>query len=267
MSARSASSSGTTTGGSARNSLASRMASAHSSRRISASPRAAEYPSLKTRYRTAITRGARSGSSSSDGTWYGIPAPRIFPFARTSRCAMAAGVVKKARAISSVVRPHRVRSVSATCASGASAGDLAGHVDGLVQVLRLDQVKSAQLLLRLGERSIRGEPLAVADGDGGGGCGRLERVPAEDGLGELLPERPVLGHLLRVVAARLPALLVLVDEQQVLHGGVSSLPCSRTGQGRIDSAARQILQPQSSWSSSPARRSGFVTSNTRLSGE
>jgi hypothetical protein len=38
------------------------------------------------------------------------------------RCATVEGEARCARAISSVVRPHTSRSVSATCASGASAG-------------------------------------------------------------------------------------------------------------------------------------------------
>ena len=49
-------------------------------------------------------------------------APAIFLFARTSRCCMADSVVRNARAISDVCRPPSVRSVSATRASGASAG-------------------------------------------------------------------------------------------------------------------------------------------------
>ena len=51
-----------------------------------------------------------------------MPAARIFRFARTSRCAIVASGTRNARAISSVVSPPSVRSVSATCASSASAG-------------------------------------------------------------------------------------------------------------------------------------------------
>ena len=51
-----------------------------------------------------------------------MPAARIFRFARTSRCAIVGSGTRNARAISSVVRPPSVRSVSATCASSASAG-------------------------------------------------------------------------------------------------------------------------------------------------
>ena len=51
-----------------------------------------------------------------------MPAAVIFRLARTSRCAIVASGTRNARAISSVVRPPSVRSVSATCASSASAG-------------------------------------------------------------------------------------------------------------------------------------------------
>src|SRR5438445_4934700 len=49
-------------------------------------------------------------------------ASRIFCLARTSRCAIVGKGTRKLRATSSVVSPHKVRSVSATCASSASAG-------------------------------------------------------------------------------------------------------------------------------------------------
>ncbi len=56
------------------------------------------------------------------GTVYGMRASRILDFARTSRCAIVAVGTRNARAISSVWRPPSVRSVSATWASGPSAG-------------------------------------------------------------------------------------------------------------------------------------------------
>ena len=70
----------------------------------------------------ASTASSRAGSASSGGTRKGIPAARILCFARTSRWAIAASLVRKARAISGVVSPPSRRSVSATCASVASAG-------------------------------------------------------------------------------------------------------------------------------------------------
>src|SRR5436190_1165773 len=70
---------------------------------------------------TASTTRSRSGSSWAPGTRYGMPASRILPLARTSRCAIVDSGTRKARAISAVVRPPRNRSVRATCAAGASA--------------------------------------------------------------------------------------------------------------------------------------------------
>ena len=71
---------------------------------------------------TASTAGSRSGRSASRGTRYGMPASRIFAFARTSRCAMVGSGTRKARAISGVLSPPSSRRVSATRAAGASAG-------------------------------------------------------------------------------------------------------------------------------------------------
>ena len=47
---------------------------------------------------------------------------RIFAFARTIRCASVSSATRNARAISPVVSPPTRRRVSATCASGESAG-------------------------------------------------------------------------------------------------------------------------------------------------
>src|SRR4029450_10095227 len=51
-----------------------------------------------------------------------MPASLIFRFARVSRPFMVSDSTRKARAISSVLRPPSARSVRATCASSASAG-------------------------------------------------------------------------------------------------------------------------------------------------
>ena len=64
----------------------------------------------------------RSGSRCAGGTRYGMPALRILRLARTSRCAIVGSGTRNARAISAVVSPASVRSVSATCASTDSAG-------------------------------------------------------------------------------------------------------------------------------------------------
>ena len=71
---------------------------------------------------TLSTARKRSGRSASCGTRYGMRASWIFRFARTSRWAMVASGTRNARAISGVDRPPSSRSVSATRASGASAG-------------------------------------------------------------------------------------------------------------------------------------------------
>src|SRR4029450_1488794 len=74
--------------------------------------------------------------------------------------------------------------------AGGRAGDLRGELDGLVQVLAVDQVVAAERLLGPGERPVGGERAAVLDPHGGGGGGRLQRLagleqPAvDDVLGE-----------------------------------------------------------------------------------
>ena len=98
------------------------MASAARSPRTSSAPLLAAYPSLNSRYSTARTAAVRSGSRCAGGTRYGMPASWILRFARTRRCAIVASGTRNARAISAVVRPASVRSVSATWASTDSAG-------------------------------------------------------------------------------------------------------------------------------------------------
>src|SRR5207253_10897882 len=73
--------------------------------------------------------------------------------------------------------------------------DLRGPLERLVERVDLDHVEAAELLLRLGERAVRHDLLAVADADGAAGRGRLQRVAADVGaaLPELGGERAVLG--------------------------------------------------------------------------
>ena len=99
-----------------------RIASADKSTRVSDEPDDARYPSLNTRYTTRNTLSSRCGNSSDVGTSYGMRASRIFAFARTMRWASVGAPLRNACAISSVVRPHTSRSVSATCASDDNAG-------------------------------------------------------------------------------------------------------------------------------------------------
>ena len=104
------------------NTRVNRIASSLNSVRTSESADVAMYPSLKIRYSTASTPSRRSGNRSLGGTRYGIPASRIFRFARTRRWATVGSDTRKARAISGVVSPPSVRSVRATRESSASAG-------------------------------------------------------------------------------------------------------------------------------------------------
>ena len=64
----------------------------------------------------------RAGSSSAVGTAYGMRAVAIFFFARVIRAAIVDSETRNACATSAVATPHTSRSVSATCASRASAG-------------------------------------------------------------------------------------------------------------------------------------------------
>src|SRR3954471_21767575 len=84
--------------------------------------------------------------------------------------------------------------------------DLRSDGDGLIEVPRLDQVVPAELFLGLREGPVRGEPLAVADPDGGRGAGRLQGIAALDGAREFVSECAVLGDL------RVQVLLALAHE-------------------------------------------------------
>src|SRR6188508_3170078 len=71
---------------------------------------------------TSSTEGSRPARSAPRGTSKVNPAFAIAFFARTMRCAIAASLDRKARAISSVVRPPTTLRVSAARASGDSRG-------------------------------------------------------------------------------------------------------------------------------------------------
>src|SRR5688572_12594704 len=58
-------------------------------------------------------------------------------------------------------------------------GDLGRNLDGVVEVLRIDEVIAAKLLLRFGEGAVGARDLAIADPHGGGRLGRLERLAAD----------------------------------------------------------------------------------------
>ena len=71
---------------------------------------------------TSSTEGSRAARSAPRGTSKVNPAFAIAFFARTIRCAIVASLDRKARAISSVVRPPTTLRVSAARASGDSMG-------------------------------------------------------------------------------------------------------------------------------------------------
>src|SRR5487761_1357582 len=71
---------------------------------------------------TARTSSRRERSLSDAGIWEGIPAVAILRLALTIRFATVGSGTRKARAISSVVRPTTARRVRAICASRRSAG-------------------------------------------------------------------------------------------------------------------------------------------------
>src|SRR6266542_3789569 len=100
-----------------------------------------------------------------------------------------------------------------------------GDRQHLVEVLGLDEAIAGQLLLRLGERTVRHDRLAVLHPHGGGGAGRLQRFTT------LVEGAPFLhGHLV-------PPLLVLVDQQHVAHTRMSFLARSGALLGATTRAA------------------------------
>src|SRR5215217_9628999 len=113
----------------------------------------------------------------------------------------------------------------------ADVGDPGRDLDGLVQVLGLDNVEAAELLLGLGERPVGAEGLALAHPDGGGGGGRLERLAGlvDAAVDDVLCERHVvleLGLSLLLALAR-PVLLAGVDQQRVAHAPLPKGPGRR----------------------------------------
>src|SRR5262249_45056798 len=93
--------------------------------------------------------------------------------------------------------------------------------DRLVQVLGLDEVEAAELLLRLGEGAVGRERLAAADAHRRGRARRLKRaaVLVVAALADPLREGavPLEAAGLLVGGPAVPALLVLVDQHGVFH--------------------------------------------------
>src|SRR5579872_542325 len=120
-------------------------------------------------------------------------------------------------------RPHLDR-------AEASPRDLRGDLDGLVEVLAVDQEEAAHLLLRLGERAVGGDDLALADPHGGGvGRGTQALASLQDApLHHLLGEDSVLGRARRGLlgAERGVRVLVAADEQCITHDVLLVVGCS-----------------------------------------
>ena len=118
--------------------------------------------------------------------------------------------------------------------------DPGGPLDRLVERVGVDQVVAAELLLRLGERAVGGECLVVLHADGGRRLRRLQRVAGDHRAAvlEVLRERHVrlVDLALLLLAERLPAVLLAVDQQHVLHVVLlrSLTRVRRTGSSRID---------------------------------
>jgi hypothetical protein len=87
---------------------------------------------------------------------------------------MVASGTRKARAISSVLSPPSVRSVSATWASSASAG---WQLDRGVEVVGLEEEVAAERLLHGDERLVGGHRLAVLHAHGRGRLGDCISTP------------------------------------------------------------------------------------------
>ena len=137
-------------------------------------------------------------------------------------------------------------------------GNERGDADRLVEVGQVGDEHAAELLLRLGERPVGDDRLAVDDTDDLRlGCAHeLTPLHVRVGLPELVEERDPAGHRLLsgrgclVLGHRRPRGLVAVDEHRVLHAAASS----STWTGRISIAppvqAAGIFAAQSIASSS-----------------
>src|SRR5207245_11611656 len=107
----------------------------------------------------------------------------------------------------------------------------------LVEVLCIDQVVAAEVLLRLGERPVGHHPLPLPQPHRGRGGDRLERVagPVVPALHDRLGELPVLREDPLALGSGEPGELrgVLVNQQHVLHAQPPSSMC-RSGRARFD---------------------------------
>ena len=105
------------------------------------------------------------------------------------RCATVGGAVRKARAISSVVRPQTSRSVSATCASGGSAG---------WQQVKISRSRSSSTLLVVPvaspSRASASSRSASSASDASNRARRRMRVDRLEAAGRDEPRARIVGH-------------------------------------------------------------------------
>src|SRR5205823_8501609 len=97
--------------------------------------------------------------------------------------------------------------------------DARGQFRSLVDAVDLEQVEAAELLLRLRERSVADDRLAVSDANRRGGAGGGKLRPVDDLAVRRLAECEIpREHPIPVfLRGRLPAGLVAVDQSENLH--------------------------------------------------
>src|SRR5262249_3216218 len=107
-------------------------------------------------------------------------------------------------------------------------GNPPGRLDRLVEVVALDQIEPAELFFGLGERPVggHGSPAVEPCARGRGRGSELLAAPVPVPLAEPGREVGVLpvDRLPLVVGGGVPAALLRVDQQRVLHGIASSTP-------------------------------------------
>src|SRR5262249_35034755 len=100
------------------------------------------------------------------------------------------------------------------------SGKTGCEVEGLVEVVRLDEEEAAEDLLRVGERAIGGERLPVLDADGGRALRRVQ-LPVGGDAGLFREREELAPNRLLLLVGQPPELLggtvSCVDQQCVPH--------------------------------------------------
>src|SRR5262245_40538716 len=115
--------------------------------------------------------------------------------------------------------------------------DLRGERERIVDVVALDEIEAAEVLLRLRERAVGRNRIAVVDADGRG-AGEVAEVGAALRLRPLAQRHVLLRLSLLLLGAQLlPAVAGAIDQERVLHGLLlrSLTRVGRTGRRGIDS--------------------------------